>query len=185
MQGTNSNVNWLYRAYIPKDVPLRALTPEQRWKLYVRMTYTTPGIYIKTVAFTIRDQVTDISHQWGDGGEGFAKRLGSREAQFVLQNSFTALGDGLGGYEVRYDRCRCSGFWHRTGHAFVRNFVTPSDSALCCFLRRRSDRPTWQPGNPNLGVKAYQGAITQAWVGFGINWLGEFAPDIKRILHRK
>ena len=30
---------------------------------------------------------------------------------------------------------------------------------------------TWQPGNPNLGVKAYQGAITQAWVGFGINWL--------------
>jgi hypothetical protein len=44
---------------------------------------------------------------------------------------------------------------------------------------------TWQPGNPNLGVKAYQGAITQAWVGFGINWLGEFAPDRKRILHRK
>src|SRR5580700_4209005 len=149
MQGTNSNVNWLYRAYIPKDVPLRALTPEQRWKLYVRMTYTTPGIYIKTVAFTIRDQVTDISHQWGDGGEGFAKRLGSREAQFVLQNSFTALGDGLGGYEVRYDRCRCSGFWHRTGHAFVRNFVTPSDSALCCFLRRRSDRR-------NLAVRKYQ-----------------------------
>lgn len=44
---------------------------------------------------------------------------------------------------------------------------------------------TWQPGNPNLRVNAYQGAITQAWLGFGINWLGEFAPDIKRILHRK
>ena len=26
-----------------------------------------------------------------------------------------------------------------------------------------------------MGVKAHQGAITQAWVGFGINWLGEFA----------
>ena len=32
--------------------------PNKRWKLYVRMTYTTPGIYIKTIAFAIRDQVT-------------------------------------------------------------------------------------------------------------------------------
>lgn len=192
--GTQLNVNWLYGAYVPKDVPLRSLTPEQRWKLYVRMTYSTPGIYIKTVAFAIRDQVTDIPQQWGDGGEGFAKRLGSREGQFVLQNSFTALGDGLAGYEVRYDRCRCSGFWHRTGHAFVRNFVTynrtetqlrPQIPLYAASSAGAVIAAAWQPGNPNLGVKAYQGAITQAWVGFGINWLGEFAPDIKRILHRK
>jgi hypothetical protein len=156
MQGTNSNVNWLYRAYIPKDVSLRALTPEQRWKLYVRMTYTTPGIYIKTVAFTIRDQVTDISHQWGDGGEGFAKRLGSREAQFVLQNSFTALGDGLGGYEVRYDRCRCSGFWHRTGHAFVRNFVTDNRTEtqlrpqIPLYAASSAGAVIAQPGSPEI-----------------------------------
>ena len=26
---------------------------------------------------------------------------------------------------------------------------------------------TWQPGNPNLGVKSYQGAITQAWLVSG------------------
>jgi hypothetical protein len=45
--GNQLNVNWLYGAYIPKDVPLRSLTPEQRWKLYVRMTYTTPSIYIR------------------------------------------------------------------------------------------------------------------------------------------
>lgn len=67
--GNQLNVNWLYGAYIPKDVPLRSLTLEQRWKLYVQMTYTTPGIYIKTIAFAIRDQVTDIPHQWGDGGD--------------------------------------------------------------------------------------------------------------------
>jgi hypothetical protein len=100
--------------------------------------------------------------------------LGSREAQFVLQNSFTALGDGLGGYEVRYDRCRCSGFWHRTGHAFVRNFVTelktqlrPQIPLYAASSAGAVIAATWQPGNPNLGVKSYQGAITQAWLVSG------------------
>ena len=44
-------VNWLYGAYIPKDAPLVALNGHQRFKLYVRQTYTTPGIYIKTGFF--------------------------------------------------------------------------------------------------------------------------------------
>jgi hypothetical protein len=33
-------------------------------------------------------------------------------------------GDGLFGWEPRYDRCRCQGFWPRTRHAIIRNFVT-------------------------------------------------------------
>jgi hypothetical protein len=41
---TQLPVNWLYGAYIPKDAPLVALNGEERFKLYVRETYTTPGI---------------------------------------------------------------------------------------------------------------------------------------------
>jgi hypothetical protein len=37
-------VNWLYGAYIPKDAPRVALNGEQRFKLYIRQTFTTPGI---------------------------------------------------------------------------------------------------------------------------------------------
>ena len=43
----------------------------------------------------------------------------------------------------------------------------------------------WEPGNPNILVKGYQGAISQAWVGTLSNLLGEFAPDIKRALRRE
>jgi hypothetical protein len=32
-------------------------------------------------------------------------------------------------------------------------------------------------------VKGYQAAITQVGVGIGVNWLAEFAPEIKRTLH--
>ncbi len=49
------NVNWFYGSYVPKNVPLVSLDTRMRWKLYLRQTYTTPGIYIKTVLFATHD----------------------------------------------------------------------------------------------------------------------------------
>jgi hypothetical protein len=95
-----------------------------RWKLYLRQTYTTPGIYIKTLLFATHDQVIDSNPEWGDDFQGFVKRLGNRQVQFIIQNSVSSLGNGIAGWEPRYDRCRCDGFWPRTRHAVVRNFVT-------------------------------------------------------------
>src|ERR1700755_1284536 len=120
---TQLPVNWLYGAYIPKEAPLVALNGQQRWKLYVRQTYTTPGIYIKTAFFAVHDQVRNTPEDWGDGFAGFAKRVGSNQATNIIQNSFTSLGQGMVGWEPRYDRCKCEGGWPRFRHAFVRNFI--------------------------------------------------------------
>lgn len=159
----------------------------------MKMTYTTYGIYIKTGLFTMSDQIRDVPPGWDKRPEGFAKRLGTREAQFVVQNSITALGNAALNWEPRYDRCRCDGFWPRTWHAVNRNFVT-------CWGPDQHLRPqlmpyvgafggavmsaSWQPNNPDVLVKGYQGAVTQVAVGIGVNWLAEFAPQIKRILRR-
>jgi hypothetical protein len=43
---------------------------------------------------------------------------------------------------------------------------------------------TWAPANPNLLTEGYQGVATQVVFGVCANWLGEFAPDIKRILQK-
>lgn len=184
-------VNWLYGSFVPKDVPFVPLTANQRWKLYAKSTYTTYGIYIKTTFFTAHDQVTNSPSEWGQTGEGFAKRLGTRQAQFIIQNTVTAFGDGVADWEIRYERCRCNGLWPRTWHAVKRNFVTYSASDMK--LRPQLmpyvgaftagvTAATWQPDNPKLVVKGYQAAITQVGVGIGVNWLAEFAPEIKRIL---
>ena len=187
-------VNWLYGSFVPKDVPLEPLTGQQRWKLYTRMTYTTWGIYIKTGLFTMSDQIRNIPPEWGKTAGGFGKRLGTRQAQFVMQNSLTALGDAAVGWELRYDRCRCDGFWPRTWHATARNFVTyasderslrPQIMPYAAAFGSAVASASWQPNNPNLVVKGYQGAITQVGVGIGVNWLAEFAPEIKHILHLK
>jgi hypothetical protein len=188
------NVNWLYGSYVPKDVPLEPMDRDMRFKLYIRQTYTSWGIYIKTVFFATRDQISDKYPEWGDGFEGYMKRFGSRQVEFIIQNSTIALGDGLLGWEPRYDRCRCTGFWPRTRHAMIRNFVTydrtekslrPQLMPYLGAFAGSTTATTWVPGDPQWQIKGYQAVITQVPVGMAINWLGEFAPEIGKAIRRK
>jgi hypothetical protein len=190
---TTLPVNWLYGAYIPKDAPRVALNGNQRFKLYIRQTFTTPGIYIKTGFFVLHDQVKNTPSEWGDGFPGFVKRVGSNQATNIIQNSFTSLGQGIVGWEPRYDRCRCDGGWPRFRHAFVRNFITydrseqsirPNIMPFAAAFGAGVIAATWNPNNPTITVKGYQSVITQAWVGVVINGIGEFAPDVKKKLTR-
>ena len=195
-QSTNAqiNVNWLYGSFVPRDVPLEPLNNRLRWNLYIRQTYTTPGIYVKTALFTIHDQVNNTIPEWGGGIQGFATRFASREGQFIIQNSITSLGFASVGWEPRYDRCHCDGFWPRTRHVIARNFVTYDRT-------EKSLRPqimpylgafvgsvistTWKPGNVRPWTEGYQGAVSQVPVGIGTNMLGEFAPEITRLLRKR
>jgi len=188
------NVNWLYGSYVPKNVPLQILNGHQRFKLYIRQTFTTPGIYIKTTLFAAHDQTTDRNPEWDGGFSGFVKRFGDRQVQFVIQNSVTSLGNGLIGWEPRYDRCRCARFWPRTRHAVIRNFVTynrnenlirPQLMPYLGAFAASVVATTWQPGNPSWQIRGYQAVITQVFVGIGINWIVEFAPEIVRVVRRK
>lgn len=188
------NVNWLYGSYVPKDVPLESLNGNQRLKLYIRQTYTTWGIYFKTTLFAVSDQIHDRNPEWGDSWDGFAKRLGTRQAEFVVQNSVTSLGDGLLGWEPRYDRCKCDGFWPRTRHAIARNFVTyarnekslrPQIMPYLGAFAGGALATTWEPGDPDWRTAGYQSAIAQVLIGIGVNWIGEFAPEIVSKFHRK
>ena len=187
------NVNWLYGAYVPKDVPLVSLNGDQRVRLWVRATFTTYGTYFKTAFFSVSDQIRDRPQEWGDGWAGYGKRVASRQGQFVIQNSLSALSNGLLGYEPRYNRCRCDGFWPRTRHAVVRNFVTydrtetkirPQIPLYAAAFGAGVVAGTWTP-NHDLLTTGGEGALTQ--VGFGIlaNVVGEFWPQIERVWKRK
>jgi hypothetical protein len=188
-------VNWIYGAYIPKDAPVQPLTGDQRFKLYLRQTYTTPGIYVKTVLFSIHDQVNETEPDWGDGISGYGKRLGSLHAGNVIQNSLTSLGNAAVGFEPRYDRCRCEGAWPRIRHAVVRNFITyggtddkgirPQIMSYAAAFGAGVTVASWEPDNPSVLTRGYQSMATQAWVGVVVDALAEFAPDIKRMLNKK
>ena len=191
---TTLPVNWIYGAYIPKDAPVVPLTGDQRFKLYLRQTYTTPGIYVKTVLFSIHDQAKETEPAWGDGISGYGKRLGSLHAGNIIQNSLTSLGNAAVGFEPRYDRCRCQGAWPRIRHAVVRNFITyggtddkeirPQIMSYAAAFGAGVTVASWEPDNPSVLTRGYQSMVTQAWVGVVVDALAEFAPDIKRMLSK-
>ena len=192
---TTLPVNWIYGAYIPKDAPMVPLTGHGRLKLYLRQTYTTPGIYVKTGLFAIHDQAKKTEPDWGGGAAGFAKRVGSLYAGNVIQNSLTSLGNAAAGLEPRYDRCRCEGGWPRIRHAVVRNFITyggaddkairPQIMSYAAAFGAGVTVASWEPNVTSVLPRGYQSMVTQAWVGVVVNALAEFAPDIKRKFHRK
>jgi hypothetical protein len=186
-------VNWLYGAYVPKEVPLESLNGQQRVKLWVRATFTTYGIYIKTAFFSLSDQARNSPPEWGGGWAGYGKRVASRQGQFVIQNSLSALGNGLVGYEPRYNRCQCDGFWARTGYAVARNFVTydrtetkfrPQIPLYAAAFTAGVIVSTWEP-NHNLLASGAHGAVTQVGFGLMANFVGEFWPQIQRVWKRK
>jgi hypothetical protein len=188
------NVNWLYGAYVPKDVVLEPLTKPQRFRLFLAQSFTTPGIYIKTILFSSGDQIHGTPPEWGGGVSGYGRRFGSRYGQYLIQNTLASTGNALLGYEPRYDRCRCAGFWPRTGHAFLRNFITynhteidrrPQLALYAGAFGSGALSSLWYPGNPKPWVEGYQSMATQAVWGLATNWVGEFAPEINRIVKRK
>jgi hypothetical protein len=58
-------VNFIYGAYVPKDVPLVSLTRHQRAHLFVLQTFTTPGIYVKTTFLALVNQASGTPYEWG------------------------------------------------------------------------------------------------------------------------
>jgi hypothetical protein len=187
-------VNWLYGAYVPREIPLVTLTGRQRFKLYLAQSFTTPGIYIKSTVFSLSAQITNSPPEWEGGIAGYGRRFGSRYGQSLIQNTLSSAGNALLGYEPRYDRCRCTGFWPRMGHAFMRNFVTynrtekqlrPQVALYAGALGSGAISSLWFPGKPNAWVEGYQAMILQAGWGLATNWVGEFAPEIARTLKRK
>jgi hypothetical protein len=62
---TSLKVNWVYGAYIPKDAPLTPLSGKQPLKLYLRQSFTSLGIYLKTAIFSVGDQIDKRPPEWG------------------------------------------------------------------------------------------------------------------------
>jgi len=186
-------VNWIYGAYVAKDVPLVSLSGPQRWQLYKKQTFTSPGIYLKTFLFTAGDQISDSPREWDQDLGGFGQRLASRHGQFVIQNSLSAAGNAALRYEPRYDVCQCSGFWPRLGHAAMRNFVTYDKSEIArrpqfamygAAFGAGAISSFWKP-NTTVWTESYRSAITQVGFGTLTNVISEFAPEIFGIFRKQ
>ena len=112
-----------------------------------------PGALVGTATAATVDQMRTDPHQWGGGGEGFARRAASHAGSLVVEQSVRhGLAVALG-RSTRYQRCECSGFGARVGHA-IRETFTDRDRAnqravsiprLAGAVASAVAQPLWRP----------------------------------------
>jgi hypothetical protein len=180
---------WIAGIYVGKYRKLVPLTGHQRMDYYLRQTFTTPEAYMKRMFAAGVDQARGVPYQWDDGWAGYGERFASREGQFFTSNSLAALGNAKLGYEVRYDKCKCTDFRHRIRHAIMRNFLTYDRSEV-------NLRPqfalyggafggglmvtAWKPGNRSPWANGAWAILGQAGYGSLVNLITEFSTEINR-----
>lgn len=179
-------------AVVPADAPYVALTRAERWKLYVAQTYLTPGAYFRTFAVAANQDINGRPHEWGQGLFGYSQRAGSNFARFVLFDTYEATAAEALGHDVRYMRCRCSGFLPRFGYALGTVFVTrnreghivPHYARLGAAFGSEYTAMLWYPPSYQDEDELLRGVALKL-AGRGImNSLHEFSPEIRRLLHR-
>lgn len=165
------------------------MTAEERWNYYLRKNFASPGAFFRTAWPAAIHHRNDDPAEWGQGMEGYGKRLASQFAWQTVDGSLEHGTAALMGTDPRYHRCQCDGFLPRFGYAVASSFVTRTSSG------------GWTANVPNF-VGAYGGSmIAMTWypdrygwkdgvregthqvlIGGSINVFREFWPEIKKVM---
>lgn len=104
------------------------LTAKQKFAVVVRSSFD----YVEYPWYGLLagiSQAENSEPSYGQGAEGYAKRYGTAMADGTIENFMTsAVVPSLLHQDPRYYQLGRGGFWHRTGYALSRLFVTRSDS---------------------------------------------------------
>jgi hypothetical protein len=184
---------WLLGNAITRDDTLAPLTASERIHLYWSGTYLNSPSYLKRLFSAGIDQARGVPQEWHGGLRGYGSRFASNYGQFIVQNSLQSVGNAALGYEPRYDLCRCKGFWRRTRHAILRNFVTYNSTETELRLQIPLYGATfaagaisaqWKPGPRNSWAEGGYAAAQQIGWGALSNFLSEFSQDIGKKISR-
>ena len=152
-----------------------------------------PSSFAKSAFMAGINQWQNTPEEWGQGMEGYGKRLGHKVANRTVENSIGFLVAAPLHQDPRYFRSGETGFWRRSGHAMGSTFVTRTDSggrtlAVWRFAGNYGAQfvsNAWRPERQTgTGDTMLRGTVSIGY-DMGSNWFKEFWPDIrKRVLHR-
>jgi hypothetical protein len=165
------------------------LDGNQRWNLYLRNAFWSPGVFFRAAGPALGGQLNNEPPQWGQGMEGYSKRLANRFGRFTLQETYEAAGAAALQHEVRYMRSKRSGFLPRATHALTANFVTydrngrrtPHVARVGSIVAAEFTGSLWMPDGYRDASTAMRGAGMELGVRSAFNLIREFAPELKRM----
>lgn len=151
-----------------------------------------PQAILETVPGTAFDTARGFPRQWGRGGTGIAKRLGSQYGQFVIGEGIEMGVSALHKEDPRYFRMPDAHFGRRLGHALASTVVVRNTSGSPTVgLARLVDvygswaiATTWNPPDQRRPAKIIANGTFGLSLKAGSNVFREFWPDVKRRLGR-
>jgi hypothetical protein len=172
---------------------LPPLTVGQKFKVVARGSFDYVE-YVWYAALAGISQAENSEAGYGQGASGYAKRYGAAFADGTIENFMTAaVLPSLLRQDPRFYQSGRGNFWHRTGYAISRIFVTFTDSGHEQFnyseivgsaLAAGISTYSYHPENErNLGNTA---SVWGTQIGYDTMTLvvKEFWPDIRRKIHK-
>ncbi len=175
----------------PNSAPA-PLTSSERWHLYLRQSYLSPGAFFASAGPALGAQMNNEPPQWGQGMAGYSRRLADRFGRLTLQNSFEAAGAAALGHEVRYIRSQKKGFLPRAGYALAMGVMTydrngnlaPHYARLGGSVGAQFIGNLWMPDGYRNPGRALRGAGMEVGIRSFFNLFNEFGPELKRVFRK-
>ena len=172
--------------------PAITLTFAERLKTYGR-SFTNPEALIGPVLGASIGQLRDTPPEWGNGADGFGRRLASSYCRSVIART---IGFGVAAVDredPRFTPSNESGIWRRTRHAVVGTFVsrTSSGGTMPAFSRFAGAygagfiANTWEPPSQDNTSHALERGSTALLSSTGWHIFEEFRPDIRNAFHHR
>lgn len=168
------------------------LTGEQRWQLFLKEDFTSPGAYFRALGPALGNHLSNKPTEWNQGLKGYGRRVASRYGTFLVQGAVRASAAALLKQDPRYIRSANKGKWSRVGHAILFNFVTLNNDGKKTLAIARlggsyaggivsmawhPERHTWKDG-VRIGHQ-------QLVFGNFSNLVQEFWPEIQSIFKKR
>lgn len=181
-------VHPLFGAAVPMGA-YKPMTDQQRIRLYVRQTFTTPNPWVRTAIASGIAQLQGRQYAWGGGMLGYSRRYSSQYATYVVRNTFLSLGAKGLGHDTRYVPSKSPRIARRIGHAVMQNFLTVNrEGATTLHISRILSgygagmiATNWQP-HAKWSAQGVRAGNEQLIYGAVFNIGREFAPEVDRLM---
>jgi hypothetical protein len=138
-------------------------------------------------------QAHDWPNEWGKHGSGFAKRVGSLYAQFVVGVAIEDSVKALHHEDTHFARQGHGNFLRRTAHVIVGTVVahkpdgslTPAWSLPANAYGSWAIATLWSPREYRNAASIFEWGSAGMGATAGLNFLREFWPDLKSVFRRK
>lgn len=162
------------------------LTPVQKFKLFVDRTVA-PSTFVGAVGSAAIGQAANNYKGYGQGWDGYGKRVGAAMANSASTNFFgTFLFPSVLHQDPRHFFSNRSGIKRRIAYALTRQLVTRTDdghrdfnwSRILSLLVSEGIANAYLPPEERTATRTFERAGTRFTIGIGTTFLKEYWPDI-------